>query len=116
MRLDGARGQRVGTSIALDLVRDAACIALSAEQAGAAAAEAAQHGGPDSGLRAAAAKVYCSEALQRVSAEMIQLPGAIGMTWEHTAHRYFKRGHGAAMLLGGPSGHVARIAAAVIDR
>ncbi len=163
VRLDGARGQRVGTSIALDHVRDAACIALSAEQAGAAAAalaltvsytkvrvqfgqpiasfqalqhrmaemhvlvesarslsyaaaEAAQHGAPDSGLRAAAAKVYCSEALQRVSAEMIQLPGAIGMTWEHTAHRYFKRGHGAAMLLGGPSGHVARIAAAVIDR
>jgi len=38
------------------------------------------------------------------------------MTWEHMAHRYFKRGHGAAMLVGPPTGHVARIAATVVDR
>jgi alkylation response protein AidB-like acyl-CoA dehydrogenase len=38
-----------------------------------AAAQAAEHGAPDTGLRAAAAKVYCFEALQQVSAEMIQL-------------------------------------------
>jgi alkylation response protein AidB-like acyl-CoA dehydrogenase len=163
VRLDGAAGRRIGDSVALHQVRDAACIALSAEQAGAAAAalaltvaytkvrvqfgrpiasfqalqhrmaemhvlvesarslsyaaaQAAEHGAPDTGLRAAAAKVYCSEALQQVSAEMIQLHGAIGMTWEHMAHRYFKRGHGAAMLFGAPAGHVARIAAAVVDR
>jgi alkylation response protein AidB-like acyl-CoA dehydrogenase len=60
--------------------------------------------------------VYCFEALQQVSAEMIQLRGAIGMTWEHMAHRYFERGHGAAMLVGPPAGHVARIAATVVDR
>jgi hypothetical protein len=46
---------------------------------------------------------------------MIQLHGAIGMTWEHVAHRYFKRAHGAAFLLGAPAGHVARVAAAVVD-
>ncbi len=46
---------------------------------------------------------------------MIQLHGAIGMTWEHAAHRYFKRGHGAALLLGAPSGHISRVAAAVVD-
>jgi alkylation response protein AidB-like acyl-CoA dehydrogenase len=46
---------------------------------------------------------------------MIQLHGAIGMTWEHVAHRYFKRGHGAALLFGTPADHVARVAAAVID-
>jgi len=80
-----------------------------------AAAEAAQQKAPDVALRAAAAKAYCSEALQRVSAEMIQLHGAIGMTWEHQAHRYFKRAHGAAMLLGTPASHTGRIAAAVID-
>ena len=163
VRLDGALARRIGGSVALEQVRDAACIALSAEQVGAAAAalaltvsyakvrvqfgrpiasfqalqhrmaemhvlvesarsvsyaaaEAAQHGAPDTGLRAAAAKVYCSEALQHVSAEMIQMHGAIGMTWEHLAHRYFKRGHGAAMLFGAPASHVARIAAAVVDR
>jgi hypothetical protein len=38
------------------------------------------------------------------------------MTWEHMAHRYFKRGHGAPMLVGSPAGHVARIAATVVDR
>jgi alkylation response protein AidB-like acyl-CoA dehydrogenase len=81
-----------------------------------AAAQAADDGAPDVGLRAAAAKVYCSEALQRVAAEAIQLHGAIGITWQHDAHRYLKRAHGTAQLFGLPSEHVARIAAAVIDR
>jgi alkylation response protein AidB-like acyl-CoA dehydrogenase len=80
-----------------------------------AAASAAAAGADDLGLRAAAAKAYCSETLTRVAGEMIQLHGAIGITWEHDAHRYFKRAHGAAHLFGRPSEHVARIAAAVID-
>jgi alkylation response protein AidB-like acyl-CoA dehydrogenase len=80
-----------------------------------AAAEAAAASRADAGLRAAAAKAYCSEAFQRVAAEMIQLHGAIGMTWEHPAHRYFKRAHGAAMLFGPPASHVERIAAVVVD-
>ncbi len=46
---------------------------------------------------------------------MIQLHGAIAMTWEHEAHRFFKRAHGSARLLGTPAAHVERIAAAVID-
>ncbi len=162
VRLDAARARRIGDAISLDQVRDAACIALTAEQAGAAAAalaltvaytkvrvqfgrpigsfqalqhrmaemhvlvqsarslsyaaaEAAERGAADTALRAAAAKAYCSEALQQVSAEMIQLHGAIGMTWEHVAHRYFKRAHGAAMLFGAPADHVGRVASAVID-
>jgi alkylation response protein AidB-like acyl-CoA dehydrogenase len=168
VRLDQALGKRIGSRAALGAGRaalgrvlDAGCIALSAEQAGAAsraleltvsytkdrvqfgrpiasfqalqhrmadlyvlvqsarslsyaAAEAAAQGSADVALRAAAAKAYCSEALQQVSAEMIQLHGAIGMTWEHQAHRYFKRAHGAAMLLGEPARHIARIAGAVV--
>jgi alkylation response protein AidB-like acyl-CoA dehydrogenase len=162
VRLAEAVGLRIGERLDLDQVRTAACIALSAEQVGAAAAalaltvayakvrvqfgrpigsfqalqqrmaemhvlvesarslsyaaaEAARSSVPDAPLRAAAAKAYCSEALERVTGEMIQLHGAIGMTWEHVAHRYFKRGHGAAFLLGAPAGHIARIAGAVID-
>lgn len=162
VRLDGAVGLRIGDRVDLDQVRTAACIALSAEQVGAAAAalaltvayaklrvqfgrpigsfqalqhrmaemhvlvesarslsyaaaEAARSRSPDVALRAAAAKAYCSEALERVTGEMIQLHGAIGMTWEHVAHRYFKRGHGAAFLLGAPAGHIARVAGAVVD-
>jgi alkylation response protein AidB-like acyl-CoA dehydrogenase len=147
---------------ALARARDLACIALAAEQAGAAAraleitveytktrvqfgrpigsfqalqhrmadlhvlvqaagsvaraaAEAAGPDAPDLALRAATAKAYCSEALQAVTAEMLQLHGAIAMTWEHEAHRYFKRAHGAAMLLGTPAAHVERVAAAIVD-
>ncbi len=66
-------------------------------------------------LLAAAAKAYCSEALATVAGEMIQLHGAIGITWEHDAHRYFKRAHGSAQLFGPPSAHLARIATAVLD-
>ena len=149
-------------SAALARARDLACIALSAEQVGAAqraleltvaytkvrvqfgraigsfqalqhrmaglhvlvesarslsyaAADAAAEGAADLGLRAAAAKVYCSEALARVAGEMIQMHGAIGITWEHDAHRYLKRAHGAGQLFGRPSEHAARVAAAVID-
>ncbi len=167
VRLTGAVGTRVGArsvraKTVLAAARDAGCIALSAEQAGAAAraleitveytktrvqfgrpigsfqalqhrmadlhvlvqgaravayaaAEAAGHGSRDLPLRAAAAKAYCSEALQQVTAEMLQLHGAIAMTWEHDAHRFFKRAFGDAQLLGRPAEHVERIAAAVLD-
>jgi alkylation response protein AidB-like acyl-CoA dehydrogenase len=161
--LDGAAGRRIGDRAGLARARDLACIALSAEQVGAAqraldltvayalvrvqfgraiggfqalqhrmadlhvlvesarsvsyaAASAASEGAPDLGLHAAAAKVYCSEALVRVAAEMIQLHGAIGITWEHDAHRYFKRAHGAAQLFGHPAEHTARIATVLLGR
>jgi alkylation response protein AidB-like acyl-CoA dehydrogenase len=160
--LTAAPGRRLGSRLDLAPVRDLACIALSAEQVGAArqalgltvaytkvreqfgrvigsfqalqhrladlhvlvesarslsyaAAEAAADGAPDLALRAAAARAACTEALARTAAEMIQLHGAIGITWEHDAHRYFKRAHGDAQLLGPPSAHLARIAAALLD-
>ncbi|HSR83209.1 MAG TPA: acyl-CoA dehydrogenase family protein [Streptosporangiaceae bacterium] len=161
VRLSGAAGVRIGARVDLEPARTAGCIALSAEQVGAAAAalaltvayakvrvqfgrpigsfqalqhrmaemhvlvgsarslsyaaaEAAHSGAADTALRAATAKAYCSEVLGQVTSEMIQLHGAIGMTWEHAAHRYFKRGHGAAFLLGAPAGHIDRVAAAVV--
>lgn len=60
---------------------------------------------------AAVAKSVCSEAFSAVAAEMIQLHGGIGITWEHDAHRYFKRAHGAGELFGAPARHRARLAA-----
>lgn len=163
VRLDGAAARLTGTgSAALAQARDLACIALSAEQVGAAqraleltvaysrdrvqfgraigsfqalqhrmadlhvlvesarslcydVAAAAAAGAPGLGTRVAAAKAYCSEMLLRVAAEMIQLHGAIAITWEHSAHRYLKRAHGAARLFGRPADHIARIATAVLD-
>jgi alkylation response protein AidB-like acyl-CoA dehydrogenase len=67
------------------------------------------------GPRAAAAKVYCSEVLTQAAAEMIQLHGAIGVTWEHQAHRYLKRAQGGRYLFGSPSTYLAAIAADLID-
>jgi alkylation response protein AidB-like acyl-CoA dehydrogenase len=59
--------------------------------------------------------VYCSEALTQAASEMIQLHGAIGITWEHQAHRYLKRAHGGRYLFGSPARHLATIAASLID-
>jgi alkylation response protein AidB-like acyl-CoA dehydrogenase len=172
VRLSGALGQRVGGDAAgpLAFARGQACIALGAEQVGAAQGalaltlghlrtrvqfgqpiggfQALQHraadlyvlvesaqslaraaalaadetggaasGGadPDRGPRAAAVKVYCSEALTQTAGEMIQLHGAIGVTWEHRAHRYLKRAHSGRYLFGSPARHLATIAASLID-
>lgn len=154
IRLDDVPGQRIGgpdAAGALAAARDQACVALAAEQTGAAeraleltveytktrvqfgkpigSFQALQHrmadmhvlvesarsmwmraaSDPDPML-ASAAKVYCSEALGSVAAEMIQMHGAIGVTWEHPAHRYLKRAHGSALLFGSPDEHVSRIA------
>ncbi|GAA5169445.1 acyl-CoA dehydrogenase family protein [Pseudonocardia eucalypti] len=142
-------------SHALGHARDVACVALAAEQAGAAAhclertveytKQRVQFGRPiahfqalqhrmadlhvlvetarsavwaaaraedpaELKLRAAVAKVHCSEAFHRTAAEMIQLHGGIAITWEHEAHRYFKRAHGSAQLFGQPHEHLDRIA------
>jgi alkylation response protein AidB-like acyl-CoA dehydrogenase len=78
-------------------------------------AAAAALGTPDGTRLAAVAKVACSEAFERVAAEMIQLHGGIGITWEHDAHVFFKRAHGAAHLFGHPREHVHRLAAMVVD-
>lgn len=159
--LQNVAGQRLGTDCPLDQIRDTACVALSAEQVGAAsraleltvaytktrvqfgqpigAFQALQHrladlhvlvesarsasyaaasalatGAPEAPVLAAVAKVHCSEALEKVAAEMIQMHGGIGITWEHDAHRYFKRAHGAAQLFGPPRTHISRLASALL--
>ncbi|MEV7728435.1 acyl-CoA dehydrogenase family protein [Streptomyces sp. NPDC087917] len=133
-------------------VRDWACTALAAEQAGAAARaleatvryarERSQFGRPIGSFQAvkhrladmhtavesarglalaaaaagappelsAAARSACSEAYAYVAGETIQLHGGIGITWEHEAHSFFKRAHGAAHLFGAPSEHRERLA------
>lgn len=49
---------------------------------------------------AAIAKATCSEALQHIAAETIQLHGGIAITWEHDAHLIFKRAHALGQLFG----------------
>ena len=56
------------------------------------------------------AKRYCVDVFVHVAAEMIQLHGGIGFTWEHEAHRYFKRAKTSQLLLGTP-GQLRRLVA-----
>lgn len=70
-------------------------------------------GSPDAMEAAAAAKVYCSEALLHCAGENIQVHGGVGFTWEHDAHLYFKRARSSATLLGDASAHRERIARAM---
>ena len=60
--------------------------------------------------KASTAKVWCSEALNRVAAETVQLHGGIAITWEHDAHRYLKRAHAFSTLFGQPHEHRRRLA------
>lgn len=64
---------------------------------------------PDVRHQAAVAKAWCSDANSSVAAEMIQLHGGIGITWEHDAHLYFKRAHATAQLFGRPATHRSQI-------
>ena len=56
--------------------------------------------------RAAVARSYCSDALDHVASETVQLHGGIAITWEHDAHLVFKRAHALNHLL--TPAHVAR--------
>lgn len=43
---------------------------------------------------------FCSDALDLVAAETVQLHGGIAITWEHDAHLVFKRAHALSQLNG----------------
>ncbi|MFD0852840.1 acyl-CoA dehydrogenase family protein, partial [Actinomadura adrarensis] len=55
--------------------------------------------------RAATAKAWCSDALNAVAAETVQLHGGIAITWEHDAQLLFKRAHALSQLFGQPHEH-----------
>lgn len=65
-----------------------------------AAAYAVATDAPDATDLTAAAASYCSEALQRIAAETVQLHGGIAITWEHDAQLVFKRAHALGPLFG----------------
>ncbi len=55
------------------------------------------------------AKSYCSDALDHVAGETVQLHGGIAITWEHDAHLVFKRAHALGQLYGQAHEHRALI-------
>jgi acyl-CoA dehydrogenase len=82
----------------------------SARSAAFAATRAVATGAQDLPTTARIAALTCAEAYTWASAQMIQLHGGIGFTWEHDAHLHFKRARSSAQLLGAPDEHVTAIA------
>ncbi|WP_433253926.1 acyl-CoA dehydrogenase family protein [Streptosporangium sp. CA-135522] len=85
---------------------------LVVESARSAALAAARSAAADLPVRAAIAGSYCTEAYLTAAGENIQVHGGTGVTWEHSAHRHFKRATADAQLFGPPQAHRARLAAA----
>ena len=77
----------------------------NARSAAAYAAWAADEHDGELALAAPVAKAYCSDAYLRVAAETIQVHGALGFTWDHDAHLYFRRAKSSQVLLGTPAHH-----------
>lgn len=57
-------------------------------------------GGEDPQLLASVVKVFATRSYFRTAADMIQLHGGIGFTWEHSAHLHFKRAKSLEILGG----------------
>ncbi|MGW2183055.1 acyl-CoA dehydrogenase family protein [Streptomyces sp. NPDC001732] len=81
----------------------------TARSASWAAAWSAAQSEPDLRHRAATAKAWCSEALNKVASEAVQLHGGIAITWEHDAQMVFKRAHATSQLFGQPHEHRQRL-------
>ncbi|WP_030437109.1 acyl-CoA dehydrogenase family protein [Actinoplanes subtropicus] len=78
------------------------------------AAEALVSDSPETSTLAAMAKVHCSETLQAIAAEMVQMHGGLAITWEHDAHLYLRRAYADAQLFGSPGEHLDRLAATLL--
>lgn len=67
-----------------------------------AASDALMSGAADRFELALLAKVTCTQALEMIASDTIQLHGGIAITWEHDAHLIFKRAHALGQLFGTP--------------
>ena len=85
--------------VLLEMCRSASWAASYAVSVGADNAEQLAH----------VAKSYCSDALDRIAGETVQLHGGIAITWEHDAHLVFKRAHALSQLFGQAHAHRALI-------
>ena len=75
----------------------------SARMTARAAVRAAMSDADEFAVAAPLAKRYCADVFFQVAAEMIQLHGGIGFTWEHDAHLYLKRAKSTQLLHGTPA-------------
>jgi alkylation response protein AidB-like acyl-CoA dehydrogenase len=69
---------------------------------------------PEAQLALHAAKSFAADTAFLCAANMIQLHGGIGFTWEHDAHLYFKRARSLQTMLGDGNFHREQVAALVL--
>jgi alkylation response protein AidB-like acyl-CoA dehydrogenase len=97
-------GRPIGTFQALRHRCADLAVSVASAQATARAAVRAATADPDRlPVLAPLAKLVCADVFWRVAAEMVQLHGGIGFTWEHQAHRYLKRAKTTQLLHGSPA-------------
>ena len=68
----------------------------------------------DGWLALHAAKSFCADTAFMCAANMIQLHGGIGFTWEHDAHLFFKRARSIQTLMGAGDHHREKVAAMIL--
>lgn len=78
------------------------------------AACAADERAGDAAMALHAAKSFCADTFFMCAANMIQLHGGIGFTWEHDAHLFFKRARSIQTMLGDGNFHREQVAAMVL--
>ncbi|MFC6239288.1 acyl-CoA dehydrogenase family protein [Longivirga aurantiaca] len=103
-------GQPIGSFQALQ--HRLADLAISIDTAASAVEYAVSAAPADPRQRAEAASisgVVCSETFYLAALETIQIHGGIGFTWEHQAHRYYRRALASRVALGSPAFHRERL-------
>ena len=61
-----------------------------------------------------AAKAFCADTFFKCAADMMQLHGGIGFTWEHDAHLFFKRARSIQTLLLDGNWHREQVASQIL--
>ena len=61
-----------------------------------------------------AAKAFCADTFFKCAADMMQLHGGIGFTWEHDAHLFFKRARSIQTLLLDGNWHRKQVASQIL--
>ncbi|MCD2190516.1 acyl-CoA dehydrogenase family protein [Actinomycetospora soli] len=85
-------------------------LARSAQQHAVALAADPATTAPELDAAARTAHVACTRAFVRLTGDAIRAHGGIGYTWEHDAHRYFRRARASAVLFGSPADDADRLA------
>lgn len=91
--------------VQLESARSATWYACWALDAGKTDERKTEAGKQDALMAAHSAKAMATDAFFHCAGQNIQMHGGIGFTWEHDAHRYFKRAQGSKAMFGHPREH-----------